>query len=242
MSQPDIFEERCLEAGKTCANPETPQRKRRKNSKYVQIEERLWASGFKSIAGVDEVGRGPLAGPVVACACILPQGKRFKRVKDSKQLTSEERAEIYLELVANSEIHWAIATCDHEIIDKINILRASLLAMKYALDKLALVLQPDFVLVDGRDCPPLHIPHQAIIKGDTLSQSIAAASIIAKVTRDTMMEEFHKQWPEYGFEDHKGYGTKAHLQAINEFGLSPIHRKSFAPIARHIDPNQPQLF
>lgn len=235
MSQRDIFE-----TAEIAFRPELPKKKGRYKSQYLQIEERLWASGYKNVAGVDEVGRGPLAGPVVACACILPQGKSFPKIKDSKQLSEDERNAIYSELTTNKNVYWAVSVVDHEVIDKINILRASLLAMKQALESLS--LQPDFVLIDGRDSPPLQIPHQAVIKGDSLSQTIAAASVLAKVTRDRMMVEFHEKWPEFGFADHKGYGTEAHLKAIAQHGLSPIHRTSFAPIARHLKQTELTLF
>jgi ribonuclease HII len=206
----------------------------------LEIENGLWASGFQSIAGVDEVGRGPLAGPVVACACILPPHISFPSVQDSKVLSESDRKKAYDELVGDERITWAISIVDHQMIDKINILRATLLAMKEAVEKL--IKSPDFVLVDGRDCPPLHMPHQAIIKGDVRSQSIAAASIIAKVTRDELMDELDLKFPEYGFIKHKGYGTAAHLKALQKYGASPIHRKSFAPIQRLTKQEESLLF
>jgi ribonuclease HII len=209
-----------------------------KEEAYIFIEQKLWASNFRHIAGVDEAGRGPLAGPVVAAACILPRQIRFLYVRDSKVLTEEEREQIYKELVSNPKVVWAVGIVDHETIDRVNILRATLMAMGDALNKLS--RKPDFVLVDGRDCPPLNIPHQPIIKGDSLSQSIAAASILAKVTRDRIMDEYDTQYPEWGFREHKGYAVPQHLAAIEKFGSSPIHRKTFAPVSR-LTPD-PSLF
>jgi ribonuclease HII len=197
------------------------------SSLLLEQEKELWQSGFSAIAGVDEVGRGPLAGPVVACACILPKWSSFHGVKDSKSLTPTLRKQIAHKLTNDPNVTWALGIVTHEEIDQINILRATLLAMKKAIE--ALLVPADFVLVDGRDCPETDLPCRAIIKGDTLSQSIAAASIIAKVHRDGLMEAYHEVYPEYGFDSHKGYGTKAHLKAIATFGPTPIHRKSFAP-------------
>lgn len=185
----------------------------------------LWKTGFSAIAGVDEVGRGPLAGPVVACACILPKAVVFDGVRDSKTLSPTKRCRIAETLKSHSGVIWALGIVSHEVVDSINILQATLQAMRQAIT--ALSLSPDYILVDGRDTPGTSHPAQAIIKGDSISQSIAAASIIAKVHRDAMMDEYHKLYPEYGFSAHKGYGTKAHRDAIETYGLSPIHRKSF---------------
>ena len=193
----------------------------------LEREQSLWKCGFKAIAGVDEAGRGPLAGPVVACACILPKGVAFHGVKDSKALKPAERKRLADFLTSRSDITWAIGLVSNEKIDQINILRATLLAMQQAIR--ALTVRPDFVLIDGRDYPPLEYPKQTMIHGDALSQSIAAASIIAKVRRDEIMQEYHQLYPQYGFDKHKGYGTEAHLKAIQAHGLSPIHRRSFAP-------------
>lgn len=193
----------------------------------LERELSLWSTGYNAIAGVDEAGRGPLAGPVVACACILPKGLVFPSVKDSKQLSPIQRKKLADFLTSRSDVHWAIGMVSSKKIDQINILRATLLAMQQALR--ALPVRPDFVLVDGRDCPPSDLPQQAVVHGDALSQSIAAASIIAKVRRDEIMEEYHLRYPHYGFDVHKGYGTQGHLQAVQVYGLCPIHRKSFAP-------------
>ncbi len=192
----------------------------------IEHELTLWKSGYKMIAGVDEVGRGPLAGPVVACACILPKGIVFHGIKDSKMLSHEERKRFSDYLTTRPDVIWALGIVSPEKIDEINILRATLLAMKEAID--ALSQKPDFVLVDGRDRPPTTIDTQALIKGDTLSQSIGAASIIAKVYRDELMDRYHEQYPHYGFNAHKGYGTAQHKKAIEAHGLCPIHRKTFA--------------
>ena len=204
---------------------------KKKNISYLQHEHRLWEAGFLSVAGVDEVGRGSLAGPVIACCCILPIHKVFPQIKDSKALSTEERQDIYETLITNSEIIWALGIVDHQVIDQINILRATLLAMKQAVEKLS--KKPDFVLIDGRDCPPLEMPCQALIKGDQVSQSVAAASIIAKVTRDQYMNEMHLLYPQYGFDQHKGYGTADHLLALQKEGVCPIHRRSYAPVAQY---------
>lgn len=193
----------------------------------LEREVALWKCGYRLIAGVDEVGRGPLAGPVVACACILPRGIAFHGVKDSKSLNPPERKRLADFLISHSDVHYSIACFSHEKVDELNILQATLLAMREAL--LTLAVAPDFVLVDGRDKPPTDIPTMPIIRGDATCQSIAAASIIAKVHRDELMDEYHKQYPEYGFDKHKGYGTAAHRKAIEQHGPCPIHRKSFAP-------------
>jgi len=197
------------------------------NDALLEREHILWKTGFKAIAGVDEAGRGPLAGPVVACACILPKGVVFHGVKDSKALKASERKRLADFLTSHSDIHWAIGLVSPEKIDQLNILRATLLAMQQALR--ALPAKPDFVLIDGRDFPPTDLPKQTIVKGDATSQSIAAASIIAKVRRDEIMDEYHELYPEYGFNKHKGYGTQLHLDMVQKHGLCPIHRRSFAP-------------
>jgi ribonuclease HII len=199
----------------------------------LEREIALWRAGFHSVAGVDEVGRGPLAGPVVACACILPRGVAFHGIQDSKKLTAVERKKIADILTSHPDIHWAIGIVSSEKIDQINILKASLLAMQQAIG--ALPVRPDFILVDGRDTPTIELPQQAIIHGDALCQSIAAASIIAKVRRDEIMDEYHVRWPQYGFNTHKGYGTRAHLDAIQVYGLCPIHRRSFGPLKQDKD-------
>jgi len=193
-------------------------------------ERRLRSLGIARIAGIDEAGRGALAGPVVAAAVILPEKFRHRRLKDSKPLAPELREEIYHELVANSEIAWAVGIIDSIEIDRINILRATHLAMRAAITALAIV--PDHVLIDGLPVFPFPFPQTAIVDGDCCSLSIAAASVIAKVTRDTMMRDFCARFPEYCFSQHKGYCTELHLTKLHEFGPCPIHRRSFEPVAQ----------
>jgi ribonuclease HII len=202
----------------------------------VKHEDALWKRGFKLIAGVDEAGRGPLAGPVVACACILPRGMDIDGIKDSKALTEKERRRLSDLLTSHPDVCYATAVITHDVIDNINILRASLLAMQRAIEALSQV--PDYVLVDGRDYPTISNPGRPVVHGDALCQCIGAASIIAKVLRDSIMDDLHKQYPQYGFDSHKGYGTAQHRKAIKQYGLSPIHRKSFAPISEDV----PTLF
>jgi ribonuclease HII len=192
----------------------------------------LRALGVSTIAGIDEAGRGALAGPVVAAAVVLPEKFRHRRLNDSKQLLSERREEIYLELIGNSAISWAVGIVDSIEIDAINILRATHKAMRAAIG--ALSLQPDHVLIDGLPVFPFPLPQTAIVDGDCFSLSIAAASVIAKVTRDTIMRDFCARFPEYCFSQHKGYGTELHLIKLHEHGPCPIHRRSFEPVAQPV--------
>ena len=194
----------------------------------LRHEKLAYADGATIIAGVDEAGRGPLAGPVVAAAVILPHEYRHKVLNDSKQLTERERETLYAELTTAPEIRWATGLSDVAIIDSYNILRATWRAMVLALD--ALPVKPDYVLVDGLHVPAIRLRQKAIVKGDAKSYSIAAASVIAKVTRDRLMLQFHSQYPQYNFAQHKGYGTPEHLAALAQHGPSPIHRRSFAPV------------
>lgn len=194
-------------------------------SKY---EKSLLDQGITKIAGVDEAGRGPLAGPVVAAACMFNHPISFSGLNDSKLLSKVARERLYHELIQHSDVFYAVAIIDREIIDKINILQASLYAMKKAVEKLTSI--PQYLLIDGNKLPDIPIPKQAIIKGDSLSVSIAAASIIAKYTRDAYMIDLHKKWPIYGFDSHKGYGTKKHLQMLNKHGPCIEHRRSFNPV------------
>ena len=182
----------------------------------------------KLIAGVDEAGRGPLAGPVYAAAVILHPGSRIHDLMDSK-LLAEPKREIVAKKIQEGALAWAVATADVDEIDELNILQASLLAMKRAVE--ALSTEPEEVLVDGNKAPELKYPTQAIIKGDLKIRVIGAASILAKVARDAEMLRLDKEYPGYGFAQHKGYGTKVHLQALKTLGPSPIHRKSFKPVA-----------
>lgn len=195
-----------------------------------RYEKKLRTIGVARIAGVDEAGRGALAGPVVAAAVVLPEKFRHRRLNDSKQLSLESREEIYSELVSNPEVRWTVGIIDSTEIDRINILRASHRAMRLAIG--ALMDPPDHVLIDGLPVIPFPFPQTAIIDGDCISLSIAAASVIAKVTRDRMMRDFCSQFPQYCFDQHKGYGTELHLLKLHEFGPCPIHRRSFEPVAQ----------
>jgi len=190
-------------------------------------ENALIARGCRAVAGVDEAGRGPLAGPVVVAAVILDPNKIPQGLNDSKKLTAKKRDALYEQILTDA--HCAIAVVSAAMIDQINIRAATLRGMRDAV--LALAEQPDHVLIDGRDVPPdLPCAGQALIGGDGLSVSIAAASIVAKVTRDRLMEHASLAWPHYGFDQHKGYGTAAHLKAIADHGPCPLHRLSFAPL------------
>lgn len=196
------------------------------------FEKRATQRGYRQIAGVDEAGRGPLAGPVIAAACILPLDFPVEQINDSKALTPTLRNTLYRQLTEDSRVIFAIGLADVAEIDEINILQATLRAMERAI--FALPHLPDYVLVDGPKSPVVPMPCEAIVKGDSLSYSIAAASIIAKVTRDLLLsDELHKRWPEYGFDQHKGYGTKKHLEAIARHGPCPVHRKTFAPVSSY---------
>jgi ribonuclease HII len=205
----------------------------------LRHERLAYKAGATVIAGVDEAGRGPLAGPVVAAACILPREFRHKTLNDSKQLTAQEREEIYAELVAHEHVRYATGISDVEVIDIYNILRATHRAMVLALD--ALPVRPDFVLVDGLPVKAIRIRQKAIVKGDAKSFSIAAASVIAKVTRDRLMLQLHDQFPQYNFAQHKGYGTPEHLAALRQFGPCPSHRRTFEPVRLVNEPVQVDL-
>ena len=183
--------------------------------------------GFRVIAGLDEAGRGPLAGPVVAAAVILPPMKKWVGVDDSKKLSPEQREKAF-SLILQQEAAVGIGIVDAREIDRLNILRASLKAMEQAVQNLP--LSPDFLLIDGLHSLTLPLAQRAIPKGDQRCQSIAAASIVAKVTRDRLMVAYHDEYPQYNFAKHKGYGTKEHLQAIRQYGHCPLHRQSFKPI------------
>ena len=193
-----------------------------------QYERELFEEGYLLVAGVDEAGRGPLAGPVVAGAVILPADFFLEGLNDSKKLTAKLRDEIFTRLVEDERVDYGAGVVESGRIDELNILGATFEAMRNALGQLR--QRPDYVLVDGKmRIPDIQIIQRAIVGGDGLSASIAAASIIAKVTRDRMMEDFHLQYPEYGFDRHKGYGTRQHMEMLQAHGPCPIHRKSFAP-------------
>lgn len=188
------------------------------------LEDALYAQGFTQVCGVDEAGRGPLCGPVVAAACILPVGLVIPGLNDSKKL-SEKKRDLLFEQIKENAISYSIASASVEEIDQLNILEATLLAMRRAID--GLDVKADFALIDGNVSRDFQIDAKAVIAGDATSPSIAAASILAKVTRDRMCAELDAQYPQYGIAKHKGYGTKAHMQALREYGPSPIHRKQF---------------
>ncbi len=188
------------------------------------FEKKSVEKGFSRVAGIDEAGRGPLAGPVVSAAVILPSSFPISDVKDSKKLTPAKRADLY-EKIYEHAISIGIGIVDSIEIDRINILQASLLSMAISVENLK--PQPDYLLIDGKFRISSNLPQEPVIRGDSLSISIAAASIIAKVTRDQLMVMYHNYYPEFEFARHKGYPTKAHKEAIREFGPCPIHRRSF---------------
>jgi len=198
---------------------------RKRIRKMLQYERNLWNKGKKYVAGLDEAGRGPLAGPVVAAAVVFYKKPQISMINDSKKLTAEVR-EYLFDLILNEAL-CGIGAAEVGEIDRINIYQASFLAMDRALENLN--TQPEHLLVDGRAFPRNDIPFTTIIKGDSLSYSVAAASILAKVTRDRIMREYDCEFPQYGFAGHKGYATRDHLDAIEEFGYCPIHRRSFHP-------------
>lgn len=187
-------------------------------------ERAAFADGYKLVCGVDEAGRGPLAGPVCAAAVILPPDCAIEGLNDSKKLTDKRRRALY-DVIVEQAVAYGIAFASHQEIDEFNILQATFLAMRRAASQLA--VQPELVLVDGNRDPQLGLPSQTIVKGDSLSASIAAASILAKVTRDRWMEELDAKYPQYGFAIHKGYGTKRHYAALTEFGPCEEHRQTF---------------
>ena len=189
-----------------------------------QIENTLYEQGIRYICGVDEAGRGPLAGPVCAAAVILPQSIDIPGLNDSKKLSDKKRRELF-PIIKENAIAYGIAFADHKEIDDINILQATYLAMERAIAQLT--VKPDFALIDGNRAKDFGIPVETVVHGDSLSASIAAASVLAKVTRDDYMLEMAEAYPGYAFEIHKGYGTKAHYAALTELGASPIHRMTF---------------
>ena len=195
------------------------------------FEKKATENGYKKIAGIDEAGRGPLAGPVVSAAVILPQSFPVAGVIDSKKLSAKRRARLYQEIYSHA-VSVGIGIVDPVEIDRINILKASLLAMSMATANLH--PQPECLLIDGTFRIPSHLPQNPIAKGDTLSISIAAASIVAKVTRDRLMERYHEYYPQFGFSRHKGYPTRAHKEAIHRFGYCPIHRRTFRGVKEYL--------
>ncbi len=196
----------------------------------LRYETETRGMGFSRIAGVDEAGRGPLAGPVVAAAVVLPAGISIEGLTDSKKLSPAAREKYYsiIQIVAEAV---GVGIVREDAIDEINILQASLLAMKQAVAKLP--VPADYLLIDGNRTIESPLPQKAIVKGDSLSLSIAAASVIAKVTRDRMMDVYHEKFPTYGFDKHRGYGTQLHLDRIKQFGPCPIHRKTFKGVREY---------
>lgn len=190
----------------------------------LKYERELSAQGFKFICGADEVGRGPLAGPVVCAAVIMPLYDIIEGVDDSKKLTAKKRRELF-EKITQKAIAYAICRVEPQVIDEINILNATKLCMKNAVESLE--IKPDYLITDGNMTLDVQVPQKSIIKGDALSYSIGAASVIAKVYRDGIMEEYASQYPAYGFEKNKGYGTKTHIAGIIASGICPVHRRSF---------------
>ena len=214
-----------------------------KAANLLAFEAELWQRGTRYVAGVDEAGRGPLAGPVMAAAVIFPANwlrtglpADLEGLNDSKQLTAAQRERFFLTLTSRGDIAIAVGTVDAGRVDELNILQATHRAMNEALARLQPV--PEHVLMDGRVVKSLRFSQTALIKGDARSYSIAAASVVAKVTRDRLMIEYDRRWPEYGFAEHKGYGTAQHLAALAAHGPCPIHRRSFAPLK----PGDPELF
>lgn len=191
---------------------------------WLLYEREAQNNGYNAVCGVDEAGRGPLAGPVFAAAVILPQGLAIEGIDDSKKLSEKKREALYDE-IKSLAVAFNVAFAAEKEIDEVNILNATFLAMKRAVGGLS--LRPDLVLVDGNRAPALELPTKTIIKGDSLSVSIAAASILAKVERDRLMKKLSEKYPDYGLEKHKGYGTKMHVEAIKRHGPAEVHRKSF---------------
>lgn len=189
-----------------------------------EFEEKAWQNGYSAVCGVDEAGRGPLAGPVCAAAVILPAGIVIDGLNDSKKLTEKKREALF-DVITENAISWSVSLVDETVIDEINILQATYRAMQQAVE--GLPRPADFVYVDGNRSEGLSLPHECVVSGDARIPSIAAASIIAKVTRDRLMRDFAVRYPVYGFEKHKGYGSRAHYAALLEHGPCPIHRRTF---------------
>lgn len=212
---------------------------RKKLRIMASYERKARKQGYELVAGVDEAGRGPLAGPVVAAACILPARFSILGIDDSKKLTPQKRAELFHKITTHPDVMYGVGIVPVEVIDTINIYQATIRAMIEAIQSLP--KQPHLLLVDGLQLPYPEIPSQKLIGGDALSLCIAAASIIAKETRDLLMVELDKQWPQYGFATHKGYGTPQHLEALRKHGPSPLHRRSFEPIKTLVSKEQELL-
>ena len=214
-----------------------------RKEKLLAFERIKWREGFSFVAGVDEAGRGCMAGPVVAAAVIFTDPERIPDgIHDSKQMTPSARMEVREKLLSEPTVLWAVGEVQSDEIDRINILQATWKAMRLAVEQLKTA---QFILVDGNPVKGFPLPSQSIVKGDSKSLSIGAASILAKTHRDLLMEKYAQQYPQYGFEDHKGYCTEQHLAAVRKFGPCPIHRMSYAPIRNILNPPekiQPELF
>lgn len=191
---------------------------------WLEFEKEALAKGYKSVCGVDEAGRGPLAGPVCAAAVILPEGVIIDGVNDSKKI-SEKKRESLFDVIREQALSYSIAYATVDEIEEINILNATMLAMRRAID--GLDIKADYAMIDGNKIPPIDIDAECIVKGDAKSMSIACASILAKVSRDRLLYKYAEEYPMYGFDKHKGYGTKVHREAILKYGPCPYHRKSF---------------
>lgn len=228
-------------AGKLRARQQANRTEGQRLRHLLKFETELWEQGFTLIAGVDEAGVGPLAGPVVAGAAILPQGYKLRELDDSKKLDEAKRDQL-AERIKTDAVAWAVGIAEVAEIDRLNIYHASLLAMRRAVE--GLNFRPDFVLVDARTIPNCAAPQRGIIRGDSLSASIAAASILAKTTRDAIMVELDRRFPGYGLAGHKGYPTPEHVAALRKLGASPIHRRSFRPVREvlGLEPSQNALF
>lgn len=199
----------------------------------LEYESELYNEGVNLIAGVDEVGRGPLIGPVVACACILPKGFYHKDIKDSKKLSEKKRNEMY-KIILDNAVSIGIGVVSESVIDEVNIYEATKIAMKKAIDDLS--VKPEHILIDAMKLD-IDIPRTSIIKGDAKSESIASASIVAKVTRDAMLDLMDKEYPMYDLKHNKGYGTKKHMEALKEYGACKYHRKTFGPVKSVLSEN-----
>lgn len=200
-------------------------------SLMLRFDDKFRSMGYNVIAGIDEAGRGPLAGPVVASAVVLPDKCRLMGINDSKKLTEIKRERLFPQIVENA-VAIGVGIVDEQVIDEINILQATIQAMRKAIETLK--INPDYILVDALVIPDIGIEQIAIEKGDSLSMSVATASIVAKVTRDRLMMEYDKKYPQYNFAKHKGYGTKEHIEAISKFGPCKIHRRTFKRVKEYI--------
>jgi len=211
-------------------------KERERQQKWERMNKRediLHNRGYRLIAGIDEAGRGPLAGPVVAAAVILPEDKKIIGLDDSKKLSARKREKLY-EIIKKLSVAVGVGIIDNKEIDKINIHRATFMAMKKAIKNLDII--PDYLLVDGNsEIPLLALTQEAVIDGDARVNVIAAASIIAKVTRDNIIDNYHQEYPQYGFINNKGYGTQEHIEAIKKYGITPLHRLSYGIVNKHLD-------